>query len=292
MRSAILSKSSNPETGKGRFSQLPGLCCQAAGGDPGWAEELAQAWALFYIGAGILDKIEDRDQPDSWWDETGEGMAANAASGLYFTASLLLNSLYGRKEICEPASEIVRDFYQTLLSMSSGQHRDLTTPEPTLEEYWEIAAAKSGAFFSLACRCGAGLATGEPVRIQGYSKFGLHLGILLQILDDLEELKDIRTKYDRGNIVGLRRSLPMVYLLEVAPPEKQLEIGAKLGSNSIDQADLEEVEAEIGRSGAGIFVLTEIERQRSQALSALESANPDPEAAAELVGLLPNIEGI
>ena len=291
MRSALINNLSDPEQDSSHWIKLPGLCCQAAGGDPVWAEDLAQAWALFYAGAGILDKIEDRDQPDPWWANTGEGVAANAASGLYFTASLLLDGLYSREETRDLAREIVVDFYQTLLSMSSGQHRDLTTPEPNLEEYWQIAAAKSGEFFSLACRSGARLATKEPARIQRFSDFGLHLGIILQIMDDLEDLKDLQATAG-GNPIEIGSSLPVVYLLSVSPPEEQIAIRQKLGLISSDDRVSEEILNKIGQAGAGLYILAEIERHRTQALIALDQANPDPETQDELIRLLPKIEDI
>jgi geranylgeranyl pyrophosphate synthase len=292
MRSALFKHSNESDRDPGQWTNLPGLCCQAAGGEFDRAEEFTQAWVLFYAGAGILDKIEDRDPPDAWWAEVGEGAAINAASGLYFTASLLLNHLHRRKETCELAGEIIEDFYQTLLKMSSGQHRDLITPEPTLEEYWEIVTVKSGEFFSLACRCGARLATRESSRVQCYSNFGLHLGILLQILDDLEDLKDLNKGFIESKSNDIRRSLPLIYLFQVSSHQKRIEIQELLRLVPEDMDAGKRLFECIDQAGAAFYLLTEFEKQRLRALEALDKAIPDPKAGSRLVEMLPKIETI
>ena len=66
-----------------RWVDLPGLCCQAAGGNPEWANDLTAAWILFYSAAHLMDKVQDQDEPDPWWQKLGPGVALSAATGLY-----------------------------------------------------------------------------------------------------------------------------------------------------------------------------------------------------------------
>jgi hypothetical protein len=44
----------------------------------------AAAWLLFYAAAHLMDSLEDRDDPDPWWQALGPSAAINIATGLYF----------------------------------------------------------------------------------------------------------------------------------------------------------------------------------------------------------------
>jgi len=169
--------------------ELPGLCCQAAGGHPEWADDLTIAWLLFYIAAHLMDKIQDQDDPDPWWRERGTGAALSAATGLFFTASLAINQLNTNSKTTPVAANIITSFNNSFLWMASGQYSDMLGPARTLQQYWDRAMAKSGSFFGLACRTGAQLATRETGQLATFERYGQHLGLLIQIKDDLDGKK-------------------------------------------------------------------------------------------------------
>jgi geranylgeranyl pyrophosphate synthase len=278
-------KGSN-KSGSMRWALLPGLCCQAAGGNSRWADDLAAAWFLFYYAADLMDSIQDQDSPDPWWADLGSGPALSVASGLFFTASISLNRLHFDEMTRQKAPFVIDDFYNGLLLMSSGQFLDLVYSEPTLEQFWKNAAAKSGSFFSLACRCGARLASEDPVKLEGYQKFGYHLGILMQILDDLEEWKILQGQDHHGELRDLSRSLPAIYALEVHPPSSCEYLKECLRSIGKRPGALEEARKMINESGAPLYLETEIERHREDALTGLERAAPLSPAGEMLSALL------
>ncbi len=72
--------------------------------------------------------------------------------------------------------------------MCAGQQLDLVTNSPDLEQAWEIARYKSGAFFGLATLAGAQLAAQDPERLAAYESYGRNIGLLVQVKDDLEEI--------------------------------------------------------------------------------------------------------
>jgi geranylgeranyl pyrophosphate synthase len=262
-----------------KWALLPGICCQAAGGDPRWADELAAAWLLFYIAAHIMDNVEDQDAPDAWWAGIGPGVAINIASGLYFSASQLLAKVYTHKETRGVAVEITRCFHDSFLTMCSGQQRDLVLSEPTLEHYWKNAEAKSGAFFALACRAGARLATNDNKHLDGYYHYGLHIGFLIQVLDDLEDFRAPYRADASRRYASLRRSLPVVYALQVYPQPVGNQLNEYLHAADADSQAFDQAYQLIEKSGAVIYLLTEIERHKVQAMAALEQADPQPPAA-------------
>ena len=265
---------------------LPNLCCQAAGGQPEWADDTTAAWLLFYVGAHIMDSVEDQDPPDDWWKSFGPGLAINIASVFYFSASMALQDLYKHERSKNVANDVIDDFNQSFLLMCEGQHNDLLQKEPTLDQYWEIAGAKSGTFFSLACRSGARLATDDTIRIEAFSKFGYHLGVLIQILDDLDDLdpEDLFDLFDNRD--RLYSTLPFVYALEVSTTEEREKLLVSMNSEEIDKEMFSEIVSLIDKSGSGIYILAEIEKHRSKAIESLLRADPISSAKEMLTARL------
>lgn len=290
MRQALLTgQTGEPSPGAFRWDRLPGLCCQAAGGEPAWAEDVAIAWSLFYVAAHLMDSVEDQDQPDAWWAAQGPGLALNAASGLFFTASLALNRLSHNAQARPAAPALVDEFYRGLLAMSSGQHRDLVSAELSLEQYWDIAARKSGSFFALACRSGAALACEDPSRLEAYDRFGRHLGTLIQILDDLKDIQSLPASVTRGEPVDIRRSLPVIYALEVYPEAQRAELAGLLQPAMQDPQAAEELLGMVEEGGAALYLAVEIERYRQMASEILKQAAPQSPAGEILHSMLNNL---
>lgn len=284
MRLALTSGKSERDTST--WAGLPGLCCQASGGDPRKADSIAAAWLLFYTAASIMDHVEDDEEPDPWWAELGAGPAVNVATGLYFSACLALSRLDAQLGDPKTASEIRTKVLDRFLAMCSGQHLDLTRAEPTLQQYWEIARAKSGAFFTLACWAGARLATAQPEVLDGFSKYGEHIGLLVQILDDLEEFRDLEILLRRGDQDSLSHALPVIYVREVCPPtvkDQFDDLLAKAGSVPDVSGKIYQL---VESSGGVLYVLAELEKHRSMALEGLERASAIQPAKQRLVDLL------
>lgn len=258
---------------KPEMALLPGLSCMAAGGQAAWADHLAAAWSLFYAAADIMDSLQDQDEPAPWWADLGPAAALSAATGLFFSAASLLHQTSSHKISKEAAPAVIRDFYNGFMVMSSGQFADLRNPTPSIDQYWEIASAKSGAFFAIACRSGARLATKDEPRINHFGQFGAHLGLLMQILDDLEDLQFLTQPAAPISMQKLRRSLPVIYTLQMVPPEVKERLLASL-QYAASNARAAEVSSQIiEASGAVIYLLSEIERHKKLAADQLTHAN-------------------
>jgi len=272
----------SPGRHSSRWALLPALCCQAAGGDPSWTDDNAAAWLLFYVAADLMDSVEDQDEPDPWWVGLGSGGALSAATGLFFGASRALSRIYHREETRSCAVDLVEGFHKSFFIMSGGQHRDLTLSEITLEQYWDIAESKSGEFFALACRSGARLGSDDTVRLGHFSQFGSQLGILVQLLDDLDDIKELPKLVVSGNSAGIFRSLPVVYALEVSPAPVQNRLKECLQVAHQKQQAAEEALEMIEKSGVVLYLMTEIERHKHLSLQSLELAEPLSPAGEKL----------
>ena len=265
---------------------LPSLCCQAVGGDPDDTIEIAGAWLLFYTAAHIFDSIEDQDQLDDNLAQWGPGVNINIATGLVLSASSMLNSLSQREHTREFAHELGQDFFESILTMASGQHSDLVSGQLELKQWYEIAEAKSGSFFSLACRSGAWLGTSDPDKINCYSDYGFHLGMMLQILDDLEDLKPAYEPENPIMVEGIDCSLAVAYALEVLPDDQghQLLKWIKSGSQEINTVN--NVITILDGCGATLYVQAELDRHRNLGLTSLEKVDSKSPASVQLAEFL------
>ncbi len=250
------------------------FCCGACGGEPDEAVDISAAWLLFYVAAHIFDNVEDLDDPEAWYAKYTPAVALNTGCGLFFTAALALNDLHNRPQASAAAREIQRVFQEQMLIMSSGQHDDLTLQQINLDQYWKIAEGKSGAFFDLACWAGARLACDNPTKLWHFKEFGQHLGLLLQLLDDLSDINPAPGSRFIARPAELYHSFVMAYAMSVLPEVQRKQLLDNLELSSQDEQAAHQVYDILQNSGIDLYLLTEIERQRSLALQALENAEP------------------
>jgi geranylgeranyl pyrophosphate synthase len=269
-----------------RLARLPVTCHEGAGGRPQQAEELASAWVLLYLAANIMDSVQDGDPPQHWWVEHGPGMALNTATGLYFSASLLLSRMQAHPQLGESARYVAEEFYRRFLVMCSGQHADLIATRPSLEQFWRLAEAKSGAFFAMACWGGARLAGAGGGRLQAYENLGNHLGVLVQIADELAEVLPASPDGAHGQLKGLGRSLPALFALEVLPAEERGSLLALLDAAPQSAVAAKDALSIMDGCGAGIYIRAEQEKHVRLAMQALQTAAPASPAYDELSSVL------
>jgi geranylgeranyl pyrophosphate synthase len=277
MRLALTGQHTGDEGGPkpSRWAQLPGLCCQAAGGQPGFADEVTLAWLLYYSAADLMDSVQDQDEPDAWWREQGPGAALAAASGLYFSGTYILDLLNRKARTAQVAPAVVADFYQVFMTMTSAQYRDLTVQVANLQDYWQLAESKSGAFFRLACLAGARLGnSSNQVILSAYADYGLHLGLLIQVLDDLDDIRHLGgllPAHLKGKIKG---SLPFIYAYEMSSTTTQELLLASLQDADKKQSAVDDLVALLDECQSALYVMAEMENQRQSALTSLELAAP------------------
>ncbi len=213
----------------------------------------------------------------------------NLSTGMLFAASLALNRMHQAERTRGIAAQISDDFYSSLLTMCNGQHLDLVTPQPSLEQWMQIAGAKSGAFFRLACRVGATVATDQPAIVDAFGEYGFRLGLLLQILDDLG---DFRTLTSSGELIlspEAGRSLAVAYARDVLPADRQVALMEMIASASANAKATQKVIELLTESGADLYLDIEIERQRELGRQALLTTNPQPPAGEILLSLLTDL---
>jgi len=258
---------------------LVALCCEAAGGEPQRAEWVTAAWRLLGEAVHLLDALEDGDVRIEQ-HPFNPAQSLNIATGLMTSASLALSLI----EDPEMALSISQDFYRTGLRMCAGQHADLIENEPALDRCWRIAEAKSGEFFALACRAGARLAGNDPRQIESFSEFGRHLGILVQIGDDVNGLGS--SADERGDLAAGKWGLPVAYAMQVLPASRREALRGLLETAQGERGAEAEARRLIIESGAVLYLCAEAERHRRGGQTALERGSAPSPAQATLLTLL------
>lgn len=270
----------------GRWLILPGLCCQAAGGVLESTLEITAAWTLLYSAAHVVDTIEDGDQDPRVGKLGGAGPAINTANGLFLSAVLQLESLHEKDIPSGLAASITTDFLKTILVMTSGQHRDLINSQLDLNQWWQIAEAKSGEFFSLACRAGAQLGTGDIAKVYAFSEYGFHLGLMLQIIDDLEDFQLLLNSREIPSPGSLDRSLAVAYAYEVLPTGTKKELSQFVRSASSGAGGVDGIFDILDGCGAGMYMVAEIEKHYNLGFACLDKASPTSPASEKLESII------
>jgi geranylgeranyl pyrophosphate synthase len=265
------------------FMLLPIRVCQAAGGQAERAIGVSAAWFMLHTAALLLDDVEDGDLESKSWPLIRPSQAINAASALIVASQLALIRAGPHKQDHSLSRQLVSTFGHLVLRTCDGQHLDLSGQPFSLDDYWRMAAGKSGSFFELACRTGAMVAVDDPTVIDGYAEFGRNLGILLQICDDFS---GVWKPSGRSDLVTGSRTLPLVYALSVADPETARHLLQLIEGAATDPPALSRAQQMLVDLGALQYVIVEAERFRRRSRAALVAQQGDSLALGWLKDLL------
>jgi geranylgeranyl pyrophosphate synthase len=268
------------------FVLLPAWVCQAAGGDLQPGLVVSGAWCLLHTAASLLDDVEDGEFAGKPWPPMSAAEAINAATALIFASQLVLEQLERLGKDAGLALALWQTFSQASMHISAGQHLSLVADHLTLEEYWQMVAAKSGRPFDLACRAGAMLATTNSSVIEQYGTFGHNLGLLIQIADDFN---GVWNPLGSGDLVTRSKTLPVLYALDMSSAEERRHLLALLDRAPEDTEALIELRDAIAGSGTLEYLVVQAELYRCQAREALPSPEGDRSAHRQLLDLLDKV---
>jgi geranylgeranyl diphosphate synthase type I len=243
----------------GPLATLPLASCAAAGGDPAQAVPATAAWVAFNVAMRILDDVEDQDRSKALWTEIGMPRAVNFGVAAYMLGhELLAQALWSTDRY----RAISRAFLRASLKIAAGQDFDLRDRPDTLDDYWKAIEAKNA--YPVACMAGALCATEDARTLATCERFGYHVGLALQILDDLE---GVWHPLGRGDLASGKITLPVLYGLNVAHDRreelKKLVVGGHLARNATRAREI------LDGIGARDFLIWSALQERTRALEAL-----------------------
>ena len=153
--------------------------------DAACAVEMVHVYSLIHDDLPAMDDDDVRRGRPSCHKAFGEAMAILAGDALLAFAFEVLAGSMESARVAQAVLALARAAGPA--GMVGGQADDIAPwrRAPTVEQSERIAARKTGALMSAACRIGALCAGARPVIVENWASFGTELGIAFQIGDDL-----------------------------------------------------------------------------------------------------------
>lgn len=288
--------------GKGMRAAFTLLSGRAAGAPAARATPAAAAIELVHNYSLLHDDVMDRDaerrhRPTAWtvYGEADAILAGDALLGLAFEV------LAG---CTEPTTTwAVRTLGVTVRRLVAGQTADLgfeRRPDVALPECLAMVRGKTAALFACSCSLGAMLCDAPAELTLRLARYGEHLGVAFQLVDDLLGIwgaPETTGKPVLHDLQSRKKSIPVVYALGagIDAAERLRELYLAPGELAGDQLALAAELVE--KAGGREWTEHEAARQLDLALHQLDeidqlAAGPDsethplpPDVRAELVDL-------
>ncbi len=253
--------------GKPSLMGLPYVCFSAISDKLETLDPLAGLWGTNYLVIHLLDKIEDQELDSSLLSSTGNGPLINLSIAIIVAC---LNLMDDQKIFPdENKRHVVRSkIMATLVQMASGQHLDLLNCVTDIDKCWNIIKDKSGSFFALGCYIGAVMATDDQETIQEFQRYGFHVGILIQLANDIAGLW---RKKDFCDISMGKNTLPILFARQFYTERNIYTFDQILQQAKVSLEAEKLARKMIFESGAVIYMLVEVEKHKRYAISAIEN---------------------
>jgi geranylgeranyl diphosphate synthase type I len=264
------------------------LSCEAAGGDWHQALPAAAALELVHNFSLIHDDIEDnsptrRGRPTVWtlW---GLAHGVNAGDSMLVIARQAMVRLgdQGMDSAIVLAAMTILD--QTLLHLCQGQYLDIASEgnlEVTEASYVQMIGAKTAALIATSMHLGA-LIGGAADKTEHYRRFGWHLGLAFQMVDDILGIwgdPETTGKPAASDIRSRKMTLPVIFALRGSEGSELAELYRK---EKLSQGDVSRAVAILDRVGARQYVQERAAQFEASALAALHAAGARPPALEHL----------
>jgi geranylgeranyl pyrophosphate synthase len=207
---------------------LPLHTCHAAGGDAEQAVPLGAAFTLLHMAASVLDDFQDQDADTPWTGWSLDRALASTLSMVFLSQSCL-----ARLEADGPAKREILDGYAEGWLLASVGQNEPVDPRRMTSTYWRHALAKAAIGFSVASWSGVRLATDDAAIQQAAREYGMALGTLLQIADDIQ---DFLAAPDARSPSALAACLPVVLACERADHPARARLAERLAKSQQDAA--------------------------------------------------------
>lgn len=281
-----------PGNGGGGKAVRPALAlasAAAAGAPPETGVDGAVGLELVHNFSLLHDDIMDRDEarhhrPTAWtlFGEPRAILAGDAMANL--STQILLRP--PTKNRMRAASLLV----DATARMIAGQSEDMAREgrlDVTPEECTAMHAAKTGALLSCASAIGAVLAGAGNEVVEPLGRFGIHVGIAFQAVDDQLGIwgrPELTGKPTWNDLRQRKSSLPVVAALE-AHSSEATRLRQLLSAADLSEEEIAEAAELVDACGGRRYAAEEAERRFELALLELDRAPIDPDARAELAEL-------
>ncbi len=162
---------------------------------------------------------------------------------------------------------------KTTTAIAEGEVLQLlncNNPETTEAKYLEVIARKTAILFSAATRLGAVISGAPEDREESLSRYGLHLGMAFQLIDDALDYK--ASQEDLGKKLGDdlaegKPTLPLIYAIQKGSPTEAAIIIAAIKEGK--RAAFNDVFDIVNRTNAIAYTEQRAEQEADKAIAAL-----------------------
>jgi octaprenyl-diphosphate synthase len=178
--------------------------------------------------------------------------------------------------------ELLRVVSQTTTALAEGEILELIQTsdiDTTEEQYFDVIANKTAILFSAACEMGAILGSGNDGRRESLRRFGHHLGIAFQLIDDVLDYTskdDVLGKHVGTDIQEGKVTLPLIYALRSVSDKERARIAQILQKPNVSKRDFDAVKKVIERHGGIDYTLASAGDHTARAMDLLKLFNPSP----------------
>ncbi|MFI7142480.1 polyprenyl synthetase family protein [Streptomyces massasporeus] len=273
-----------PAKGRGGKAVRPTLAllsARAAGADPEVGVRGAVAVELVHNFSLLHDDLMDGDTTRrhraTAWTVYGSALAILTGDALLALASEVLLHADGAAAGREGRARAVRLLTTATSTLIRGQARDLAFERRdriSVAECQAMESDKTAALLACSCAIGAALAGGNCTSTGALSRYGYHLGLAFQAVDDFLGIwgdSEITGKPLWSDLRRRKKSLPVCAALEEGGPEsRKLAELLAVPDGDVDEPHLAERAALIEAAGGRDFTLDAARRSHERALAALE----------------------
>jgi geranylgeranyl pyrophosphate synthase len=239
---------------------LPVIACTVAGGQAEQVLPVAASWVLFILAGRIFDDLADGEEDNR---EVFTGCNAPTVISACLFAVSTANAALVHLDDATAHSAIATAFSHALALAVKSENNQPPLSQLSVEAYFETIAAKTGLVFATGAWAGGRVATDDKSVLDALHQYGLHLGMMTQILDDCADLK-----IDLANQVW---TLPLIYALT----QEDHPLYERLSKLFVQQHQTplweDEVTAVITEMDAVSWCLQIAEAHRQQAINIIET---------------------
>ncbi|MDW6058786.1 polyprenyl synthetase family protein [Streptomyces sp. FXJ1.4098] len=256
------------------------------------AVELVHNFSLLHDD--LMDGDEQRRHRDTVWKVHGPAQAILVGDALFALAGEILLEL-GTVE----AGRATRRLTSATRKLIDGQAQDISyehRERVTVAECLEMEGNKTGALLACAASIGAVLGGADDRTADTLERYGYHLGLAFQAVDDLLGIwgdPDATGKQTWSDLRQRKKSLPVVAALDAggeASERLARLLAADAKKTEAEFADFDEEEfaaraALIEQAGGRDWTSQEARRQHATAVAALDQVEMEDRVRAQLMAL-------
>lgn len=259
----------------------------------GVAVELVHNFSLLHDD--LMDGDETRRHRATVWTVFGPAQAILVGDALFALGNeVLLDAVAQGLTTQENAGRAVQRLTLAVRKLIDGQAQDLSfehRDRVTTAECLEMEGNKTGALLAASASVGAVLAGIDDRQADALERYGYHLGLAFQAVDDLLGIwgeTEVTGKPNFGDLRQRKKSLPVAAALAEGGPASQ-RLAALLadpeGRGHEDEEQLAVRAALIEEAGGRAWTAEEARRQHATALAALDEVAMPAEVRAQFAAL-------